>query len=140
MFRTFLVKGCIILISLRSLRRWEYLERPPGLAIPWQVSGEPRLPLITLTSFIFYREQHIINIPGNGIVMDPAEIAKALEAKYQTPSIHLSDATVQAAIEVTSRLAGAVFIFLIHTVPVRLLQDYDAQYFNRTMEKQLGKP
>jgi glutathione S-transferase len=89
--------------------------------------------------FHFHREQPIVNIPGHGLVQDSGEIAKALEAKYPTPPIHLSDGTVQAAIELTNKLAGACFFFLLPKVPVRLLQDYDAQYYYHTREKQFGK-
>jgi hypothetical protein len=72
--------------------------------------------------------------------MDSGEIAKGLEAKYPTPSLHLSDGTVQAAIDASGKMAGASLLFMISRVPDRFLSDYDAEYFNRTREKRFGKP
>jgi hypothetical protein len=88
----------------------------------------------------WFRVQPIAKIPEVGFVQDSSEIAKALEVKYPSPSIHLSDSRVQAAIEAIGKAGAASAPLIIAQVPGRLLPDYDAEYFNRTREPRFGKP
>jgi hypothetical protein len=70
----------------------------------------------------------------------PPRSQKALEAKYPTPSIHLSDEIVNVAIEASRKMALPTLDFIITQVPDRFLEDYDAVYYHRTREQQFGKP
>jgi glutathione S-transferase len=88
----------------------------------------------------FHRDQPTANIPGHGLVQDSAEIAKVLEAKYPSPSTHLSNETVRAAIEASTKVVLPSVAFIVTQVPDRLLQGYDVEYFHRTREPQFGKP
>jgi hypothetical protein len=84
--------------------------------------------------------QPIAIIPGHGLVQDSAEIAKVLEAKYPSPSTHLSNEKFRAAIEASTKDVLARVHFIVTQVLDCLLRCHDVEYFHRMREPQFGKP
>jgi glutathione S-transferase len=72
-------------------------------------------------------------------VQDSAEIAKVLDAKYPSPSLHLDDPRVNAAIEAGSKFFQTFSLYIVSLVPSNL-PERDAEYFHRTRQQFLGKP
>jgi glutathione S-transferase len=80
-----------------------------------------------------------VHIPDVGYVQDSAEIAKVLDAKYPSPSLHLDDPTVNAAIEASLKFFPIFRLYIISRAPA-ILPERDAEYFHRTRHQTLGKP
>jgi glutathione S-transferase len=105
-----------------------------GPTILWSV-----IALIVAYCYLHTSPQPIVHIPDVGYVQDSAEIAKALDAKYPFPSLHLDDPRVNAAIEAGLKFLPIFSLYIVSLVPSNL-PDRDAEYFHRTRQQFLGKP